>query len=57
MLLQIIGFVLVPIGMMVYCDIIPLPKVCLPPAIPPAAGLLLPEEREMQNATGELAPR
>ncbi|XP_076451920.1 solute carrier family 35 member F6-like [Babylonia areolata] len=32
---QIIGFIFVPIGMLVYCDVIPLPAVCRPHPIPP----------------------
>nr|KAG5688892.1 hypothetical protein BaRGS_016460 [Batillaria attramentaria] len=38
---QILGYIMVPIGMGVYTDAIPLPKFCLPPEVPrPAQGPL-----------------
>lgn len=37
---QIIGFILVPIGMMIYNDVLPLCAVCRPPEVPRPAGPL-----------------
>ncbi|KAK7093542.1 solute carrier family 35 member F6-like isoform X2 [Littorina saxatilis] len=47
---QIIGFILVPIGMLVYCDVIPLPELFRPPAVPPPAGPLQEHEQLQLNA-------
>lgn len=41
---QIIGYIFVPIGMLVYNDIMPLPKACLPPEVPRPVQGPLPEE-------------
>lgn len=49
---QIFGFILVPIGMGVYCDVIPLPACFLPPAVPPPAGPMLNEEVALENHEG-----
>lgn len=47
---QIIGLVLVPIGMLVYCDVIPLPAIFRPDPIPPPnGGALEPEQLQLDE--------